>query len=127
MTTLIAELKPQDQITQDPAPIARIFREMGPDAAEKAVNRAVGELTLSIAALSRLVAERDLADVPRQLRRIARMSDHLGMTSLSTIAADAEACTARDDATAFSAVWARLLRVAASQLSQGGELRDRRG
>ena len=50
----------------------------------------------------------DLADMTRQLRRLQRMSENLGLVSLGLIAGDVSACLERKDVTAFSAVWARL-------------------
>ncbi len=53
-----------------------------------------------------------------------RMADHLGMISLGLIAAEARICMDRSDATAFAAVWARLIRVAEASLSWDKELLD---
>lgn len=127
MTTEITKLVPLDHIAHDPQPIARIYREMDTQSAEKVVNRALGELALSVASLSREVTARDVTDAPRQLRRIARMAEHLGMNTLSHTSLAAEACLEDYDATAFAAVWARLLRVAGSQLAMGEQLQGARG
>lgn len=125
MTAEITALCPQDRVCHDPAPIAQIYCQMDGPSAEKVVNRALGELALTISCLSDRVAARDLGDAPRQLRRVQRMADHLGMTTLCQVAADARACVDCGDATAFAAVWARLIRVAETQLSPGRDLRDR--
>jgi hypothetical protein len=53
----------------------------------------------------------------RQLRRLQRMSENLGLVSLGLISADVRSCLERKDVTAFSAVWARLLRVAERSLA----------
>ncbi|MDH2326721.1 hypothetical protein QCN27_07560 [Cereibacter sp. SYSU M97828] len=126
MTAIIFKLTPQDHVAHDPAPIARIFREMDADSAEKVVNRALGELALSVAALSKQVVAFELSEVPRQLRRVARMADHLGMTTLAHTARDADYCLEHADATAFGAVWARMLRIAGSQIAAGETQRGRR-
>lgn len=126
MTAIITRLTPNDHVAHDPAPIARIFREMDPDSAEKVVNRALGELALSVAALSKQVAAYELTEAPRQFRRVARMADHLGMTTLAHTARDADQCLEYSDATAFGAVWAKLLRVAGSQIALGEIQRGRR-
>ena len=45
------------------------------------------------------------------------MGEHLGMVSLADVTADVRYCLDRGDVTAFSAVWARLLRIAERSLS----------
>ena len=97
--------------------MAAIYRELGTSAAEKVVNRALGELALTVAGLTQQVRDRELQDLPRRLRRLQRLSENLGMTSLAHVAADARSLFERGDATAFAAVWARLVRVAQGSLS----------
>ena len=60
----------------------------------------------------------------RQLRRLHRMAEQLGMESLGAVAADLRRCLDIGDATAFSAVWARLLRVAERSLAVDKALLD---
>lgn len=127
MTADIVTLNPKDRLHRDPQPIDRLYREMGTNAAENAVNRAVGELALALSGVSAQLASHDLGDAPRQLARIARMADHLGMVTLARCARDAESCLSDFDATAFAAIWRRLLRVAARQITVGGVVRDRQG
>ena len=86
--------------------------------------RALGELALTLASLVEQVRRRELGDLGRGLRRLQRMADHLGMISLGLIAAEARICMDRSDATAFAAVWARLIRVAEASLSTDRDLLD---
>jgi hypothetical protein len=55
------------------------------------------------------------------------MAENLGMVSLSSVAADARTCLDRCDSTAFSAVWARLLRIAERSLSSDKGFADLSG
>jgi hypothetical protein len=59
------------------------------------------------------------------LRRLQRMAENLGMVSLGLVASDVRACLDRGDSTAFSAVWARLIRIAERSLSSDKDLLDR--
>ena len=59
MTADIVTLNPKDRLHRDPQPIDRLYREMGTNAAENAVNRAVGELAL---ALSRWIIDNERYD-----------------------------------------------------------------
>ena len=117
MSAIIVEMRPKDRIRQDAEPIALIYRSMGTHAAEEVVSRALGELALTMSALSQQVRGRNLLDLSRQLRRLERMAAQLGLVSLGSVAIDARACLETSDLTAFSAVWARLIRVAEVSLA----------
>ncbi|MGP3696803.1 hypothetical protein [Rhodobacter sp. NSM] len=125
MTCIITAMRPMDRIRQDAEPIAAMYREMGTKAAEQIVNRALGELALTIASVSQQVKTRELAELSRRLRRLQRMSENLGMVSLGLVAADARATFEAGDMIAFAAVWARLLRVAERSLASDKDLLDR--
>ena len=78
---------------------------------------ALGELALTMSGLDARVRAHDWADVARQLRRLQRMAENLGMISLCTVSQDAGTCLQAGDSTAFSAVWARLMRIAERSLA----------
>jgi hypothetical protein len=113
----ITVLRPNERVRLDAGPIVAIYREMGSGAAEQVVNRAMGELALTMAGLAGQVRARDLSDLHRQLRSLQRMADHMGMISLGLVSAEVRTCIDNGDATAFSAVWARLIRVAERSLA----------
>lgn len=113
----VVALRPNDRVRQDAEPIATIYRNLGTTSAEQVVTRALTELAVTMSGLAAKVQAHDLADMTRQLRRLQRMSENLGLVSLGLIAADVSACLERKDVTAFSAVWARLLRVAERSLA----------
>ncbi|MCA3442829.1 MAG: hypothetical protein INF52_05555 [Rhodobacter sp.] len=124
MSGNVTALRPKERVRLDAEPIASIYRNLGPGGAEQVVARALGELALTLAGLVEQVRRRELGDLGRGLRRLQRMADHLGMISLGLIAAEARICMDRSDATAFAAVWARLIRVAEASLSWDKELLD---
>lgn len=113
----IVEFRPKDRIYQDAEPIALIYRSMGTHAAEEVVNRALGELALTMSGIAQQVRGRNMLDLARQLRRLERMSVQLGLVSLGTVSNDARTCLEGGDLTAFAAVWARLVRVAEVSLA----------
>jgi hypothetical protein len=124
MSGNVTALRPKERVRLDAEPIAAIYRNLGTSSAEQVVSRALGELALTLAGLVDQVRQRELGDLGRGLRRLQRMADHLGMISLGLIAAEARICMERSDATAFAAVWARLIRVAEASLSPDKELLD---
>ena len=122
--TNVAALPLVERVRQDAEPIATIYRNLGTSAAEQVVTRALAELGLAMGGLAQQVRTHDLADVSRQLRKVQRMADQIGMVSLGAVADDARTCFDRSDVTAFSAVWARLIRVAERSLATDRDVRD---
>jgi hypothetical protein len=125
MSGNVTALRPKERVRLDADPIASIYRDLGTSAAKQVVTRALGELALTMAGLAEQVRAHDLADLHRQLRRLQRMAEHLGMVSLGLIAAEVRVCIDGGDATAFAAVWARLMRIAERSLSTDKDLMDR--
>ncbi|RID92572.1 hypothetical protein D2N39_08020 [Gemmobacter lutimaris] len=124
MSVQVTVLRPKEHLQQDVEPVAAMYRDMGTAQAEQVVTRALGELALTMAGLAQQVRSHDLTNLARQLRRLQRMSEHLGMISLGLVAADVRNCLEQGDSTAFSAVWARLLRVAERSLAVDKGLLD---
>ncbi len=123
---MVVALRPRERVRQDSAPIALMYRSMGTAAAEEVVTRALSELAMTMAGLAEQVRSRDRQDISRQLRRLQRMAEGLGMVSLGQVAGDIRACLEQADPTAFAAVWARLLRVAECSLAAEKGWQDRR-
>ncbi len=122
----VVALRPKERVRQDSEPIALMYRNMGTAAAEEVVTRALGELAMTMAGLADRVGQDDRQEMLRQLRRLQRMAEQLGMVSLGQVAGDIRACLDRGDPIAFAAVWARLLRVAECSLAPSRGLADGR-
>ena len=120
----IAALRPREIVRQDVEAIAVIYRNLGASVAEQMVTRALGELALTMAGIAEKVRAQELRDLARQLARLGRLAADLGLLSLATVAGDAKTCLERADSTAFSAVWARLMRVAERSLAADVGLAD---
>ena len=123
-TDNVLALRPKERVCQDAEPIATIYRNLGTSSAEQVVTRALGELALTMAGLAQQVRAHEMGDLMRQLRRLQRMAENLGMVSLGLVAGDLRDCLDRGDVTAFSAVWARLLRIAERSLASDKDLLD---
>jgi hypothetical protein len=113
----VTGLTPREVVRQDVEAIAVIYRNLGAPTAEKVVARALGELALTTAKLAETIRSQDLHSAADQLLRLSRLADDLGLTSLAKVARDSRVCLERADSTSFSAVWARLIRVAERSLS----------
>lgn len=122
--TEVAVLRPREVVRQDVETVANIYRNLGAPTAEQVVTRALAELALTMAGIVEKVQAQDLRDVARQLARMRRLADDVGLVSLAKVAGDVQTCLERADGTAFSAVWARLLRVAERSLSPDHGMAD---
>ncbi len=120
----VVRLRPVERVRQDAEAIATIYRNLGTASAEQVVTRALGELAVTMAGLASQVRAHELANLARQLRRLQRMSENLGMVSLGVVAGDARDCLERADSTSFAAVWARLIRIAERSLASDKDLLD---
>ena len=120
----VVALEQVECVFQDVEPIVSLYRDLGPESAERVVMRALGELSIELSFMTGRIEAHETEGVPRQLRRLQRVSENLGLTSLSTVAGHARECLASGDATAFAAVWERLIRVAESSLATDACLLD---
>jgi hypothetical protein len=120
----VTALAPREAVRQDVEAIAVIYRNLGAPTAEKMVARALGELALTMARLAETVRSQDLRDVADHLVRLSRLADDLGLVTLAQVARDSRRCLERADSTGFSAVWARLVRVAERSLSASAGMAD---
>ena len=117
-------LRPREAVQQDVEVVAQIYRNLGAPTAEQMVTRALGELALAMAGIVEKVRAQDLRELAQQFSRLRRMASDIGLVSLAQVAGDAQTCLERADGTAFSAVWARLLRVAERSLSPDQGMAD---
>lgn len=116
MAASVVMLCPRERVDEDAGAILAILDRLGPDPGTKLVTRAVGELALAVTVMGAQVERHELAALPRGLRRMKAMAAGLGMVSLAQVAEDARTALTEGDATAFAAVWARLIRVAERSL-----------
>lgn len=120
----VLALVPAERLRQDAEPIAAIYRNLGVQAAEQVVARALAELALVADEVIEQVRLQDQAALPRSLRRLQRLSENMGLVSLGTIAQDAAICLSERDDIAFAAVFARLQRVMERTFSPRADLAD---
>lgn len=120
----VLALVPIERLRQDAEPIAAIYRNLGVQAAEQVVARALAELASVAAEVVEQVRLHDHAALPRSLRRLQRLSENMGLVSLGTIAQDAAICLSDGDGIAFAAVFARLQRVMERSFSPQAEVAD---
>lgn len=124
---VVLALTPKENPRLDLEQISSIYRNLSSQAADQVVTRALGELALQMAKLAERIAQHQMGDLLRRLKRLDRMAQNLGLRTLSTVAQDLAICLERGDTTAFAAVWARLLRVADCTLTLDQDVQDQTG
>ncbi|MFN3645534.1 MAG: hypothetical protein ACK4S2_03305 [Gemmobacter sp.] len=112
MTARVTYLCPRERIWLDPSRIGLLYAELGGAEVQALLDRAMQELAVVHDGLRAQYAARDLDGFARSLRRLRRIAEHLGLTTVGRIAADVGECLDRGDPTALAATWARLSRSA---------------
>jgi hypothetical protein len=113
----VMQLCPRERIWLDPSRIGALYAELGGAEVRALLDRAMVELAAIRRAMADDYGRSDFAGFARNLRRMRRIADHLGLTTLATVAGDVGACLDRGDATALAATWARLARSADQALA----------
>lgn len=112
MAALVTYLCPRERIWLDPSRIGLLYAELGGAEVQALLDRAMAELADVHEDLRLHYVARDLDGFSRSLRRMRRIADHLGLTTVARITGDVSDCLERADPTALSATWARLSRSA---------------
>lgn len=116
-------LRPVESVGLDPVRLSALYREFGSTGAEGLVSRAVSEMAVLVTALLGFYKASEFKEFSRGLRSFRRVAEHAGFTSLARAAEAVAHCADGRDATALAATWARLLRLARTAMTSGGDLR----
>lgn len=110
MAAPVTYLCPYERIRLDPTRIGFLYAELGGAEMQVMLDRAMAELGHVHDAMSQHYAMAELPEMEHSLRRIRRISDHLGLSGVARVAMDVGICLERGDSTAIAATWARLTR-----------------
>ncbi len=115
----VMQLRPRERVWLDPSRIGALYAELGGAEVRALLDRAMTEMAVVRRDLGAQYDARDFDGFARNLRRMRRIAEHLGLTTLGTVAGDVGTCLDRGDATALAATWARLARSADQALAGG--------
>lgn len=110
MAAVVLQLCPQERVWLDPARIGILYAQLGGAEVQALLDRAMTEMELTRGELAAQYMSRDQDGFGRNLRRLRRIADHLGLSTLARVADDVEVCADIGDERALAATWARLLR-----------------
>lgn len=115
----VMQLCPRERVWLDPSRIGALYAELGGAEVRALLDRAMSEMAVVRRDLGAQYDAREFDGFARNLRRMRRIAEHLGLTTLGTVAGDVGVCLDRGDATALAATWARLARSADQALAGG--------
>ncbi|MFA5537752.1 MAG: hypothetical protein WCZ72_12170 [Gemmobacter sp.] len=119
MAGRVMRISPRERIWLDPARIGVLYTELGGAEVQALLDRAMGELSVILAEMTGQFGRGEVAGFARNLRRMRRIADHLGLPTLTAVAGHVEDCLTRPDDIALAATWARLARNAERALAGG--------
>jgi hypothetical protein len=120
-------LKHEEGVRMDGTRLAAILRARGPGAAEAALLARLNDMAVQIAQMERHYRAGRMVLVCRHARRLQHGAEDIGMRSFARVARDTRICAARGDVVAFTASWARLLRIHDRSLQAARALRGASG
>ena len=104
--------------------MAELASRLGPAGADKLMSRAMEELAVQLAKAHRSFLRSNTNEMRAAAGKVADVSDHIGMASLSLVANHVIELATIDDSTALAAVVARLTRIGEISLMQVWDLED---
>jgi len=97
---------------------------LGPVGADNLVSRAMEELAVQMAKAHKSFLRTNMNELRAAAGKVAEVSDHIGMVSLSIVAKHVTYLAKNGDSTALAAVIARLTRIGEISLMQVWDLED---
>lgn len=110
MAAVVVQLCPRERVCLDPVRIGVLYAQLGGGEVQALLDRAMTELIDTREELAAQYMAHDHDGFLRNLRRLRRIADHLGLSTLACVASDVETCVASRNEVAISATWARLVR-----------------
>lgn len=120
-------LKHEEGVRMDGTRLAAILRARGPGAAEAVLLARINDMAVQIAQMERHYRAGRVVLVCRHGRRLQHAAEEIGMRSFARVARDARICAVRGDMVAFTAAWARLLRIHDRSLQAARAMRGASG
>lgn len=104
--------------------MAELTVRLGPVGADNLISRTMEELAVQMAKVHKSFLRNNMNEMCTAAGKVADVSDHIGMVSLSIVAKHVTYLAANGDSTALAAVIARLTRIGEMSLMQVWDLED---
>lgn len=120
----VLKIRLTETVRVDQDRLAELYAQLGENAAEDVVCRAMEELALRLSHCSRLHAAGNWDDLRKCARSLIAIADQIGMLVLARVAHDVLETLDARDGPAVAATLARLLRIGEQSLTAIWELQD---
>lgn len=107
----VIRLVPRDPLRMDPAPLSRLYLDLGKRGAEAVICRALDDLTRRLNRIDDAHRGCDFAAIGLETRRVRVIAEQIGLTEVAEVAAHVIDCSTGDNGMALGATLARLIRV----------------
>ena len=121
---MLGKINPVEMVQLDNVRLKELYLQLGPNGAENVISRAMEELAVRLAKVSRAYGSGRLDEVQKVAHSIAGIADQIGMSVLGGVAKDVALLTKRNDGAALAATAARLSRLGERSLMAVWELQD---
>jgi hypothetical protein len=120
----VVMLAPSEGPRLDPHRLDSLYTQLGPQAAEDMVCRAMEELAFRLAHIDRLYRCASFPEMRKMTRALIAIAEQIGMTGLATVAGHVVQCIDDGDRIALAATLARLNRTGERSLTAIWDLQD---
>lgn len=110
-STKIAHFVPVDRLQIDTAPLCHLFKDLGEEAAESVICRALDDLAARVHKIGDNHRACAFHDLRAEARRVVAVAEQIGLTEVATVANHIQNCAKDGSSIALSALVARLTRV----------------
>lgn len=120
----VLKIRLNEKVRVDQDRLGALYAQLGENAAEDVVCRAMEELALRLSHCSRLYKAGNLNDLRKCAKSLIAIADQIGMLVLARVAGDVLESLDADDAPAVAATLGRLLRIGEQSLTAIWDLQD---
>lgn len=120
----VLQFQPVEPVNVDQERLGGLYADLGPDAAENIVCRAMEELALRLSHCDRLYRRSDWNDLRKSARSLIAIAEQIGMHKLARVAGDVTNCIDAQDDVALASTLGRLMRTGEASLTAIWDLQD---
>ncbi|WP_146584808.1 hypothetical protein [Puniceibacterium confluentis] len=120
----VTVLAPLENARLDPDRLDALYSQLGPNAAEDVLCRAMEELAVRLAHIDRLFRQGDWKEMRKNTRALLAIAEQIGMMGLARVGSCVVGCIDDGDRVALAATLFRLTRLGEQSLTAVWDLQD---
>jgi len=120
----VLNIRLQETVRVDQDRLGALYAELGAEAAEDVVCRAMEELALRLSHSTRMYADGETPELRKCVKSLIAISEQIGMFALARVAGDVVETIDAQDTAATGATFSRLVRIGEQSLAAIWDLQD---